>query len=446
MKRVITGKLIEWKNKPNRKPLILKGVRQVGKTFILRNFGETEFKGVHYFNFEKDSNLHKIFLSDLDPQRIIQELGLVTGKKIDSLHDLIIFDEIQECPKALTSLKYFNEELTELAICCAGSLLGVHLGSSSFPVGKVDLLTLFPMNFQEFLLANGEEEIVSVIEKVHLTKTFPLVLHDKLWGLLKQYFIVGGMPEAVSLYQANKEDLSISFKKVREIQTAIYSGYLADMAKHSGNVNAMHLDRVFKSVPEQLSRTQDGSAPKFKFKGILPNISQYTRLANVFDWLDTAGLIHKIPITNQGLPPLKAYIKESAFKLFMFDIGMLGAIADLSPQTILNYDYGTYKGFFAENFILQELLAANKGPLYTWHEGTAEIEFLLELQGIVVPIEVKSGGTTHAKSLGVFAKKYQPPFTVKVTSNPLSVREDTLVQNYPLYLASQISFKNQPQN
>lgn len=436
MKRLITNKLLKWKTGATRKPLILRGVRQVGKTFALKKLGETEFPTYHYFNFEKETNLHKVFVSDLDPERIIQELSLASGTKINKKQDLIIFDEIQACPRALTSLKYFNEEQTETAICCAGSLLGIHLGDESFPVGKVDILTLHPMNFEEFLLACKQDEIVDLFRSLKKGHLLPSVLHEKLWGFLKHHFIVGGLPEVVASYLAKKEDLLSTFQEARNIQTNLYNGYLADMAKHSGKINAMHLDRVFKSVPEQLSRQQDGSAPKFKFKGIIPNISQFSRLATVIDWLEAAGLVHKVHIANSGMLPLRANTKDSAFKLFMFDIGMLGALANLSPKTILDYSYGTYKGFFAENFVLLELLSVNKGCVSAWHEATSELEFVMEVEGAAIPIEVKSGGNLRSRSLSVFQDKYKPPFSVKITSKELLIRDDVLIHNYPLYLAS----------
>jgi len=433
MKRLITKRLQEWKKSQTRKPLILDGVRQVGKTYTLLELGK-QFDDCHYFDFEKEPALHRIFDYDLDPKRILQELALNKNSSINQRKDLIFFDEIQECPSALTSLKYFHEELPHVAICSAGSLLGVHLNQKSFPVGKVDMLRLRPMSFEEFLLANGEGLAVKAIKEASYEQ-FPTILHDKLWSLLKHYFIVGGLPEVVKTYVQEKSDYVSAFAKVRTLQNTLYKGYVADMTKHSGKVNAMHLERVFKAVPEQLSKEQDSLSSKFQFRGVVPKIKEYSRLVGAIDWLQKAGLIVKVSIVNQGLLPFSAYCKENTFKLFMFDVGMLGALSSLSPNAILGYEYGSYKGYFAENFVLQEFLANEKGPLYAWQESSAQVEFLIEKAGRVIPIEIKAGNVTKAKSLRVFAEKYKPPFRVKISGKPMSVSNDGLVRNYPLYLA-----------
>jgi predicted AAA+ superfamily ATPase len=431
MKRLILKNLQEWRSSKTKKPLIVDGVRQVGKTYILQEFGKG-FAACHYFNFEKEKQLAKIFEPDLDPKRIVKELALAKGIQVNSSKDLVIFDEIQECPKALTSLKYFNEELPELALSSAGSLLGVHLNGASFPVGKVDLLNLRPMNFEEFLMALGEDRIIEVLHQ-GIRSGIPGVLHDKLWGFFLHYLVVGGLPEVVVGYRKSRDNLVDAFAKVREIQNNLITGYLADMAKHSGKVNAMHLERTFKSVPEQLSREQDGSAPKFKFKGIVPNVRSYERLANVIDWLEKAGLVIKVPICNKGMLPFSAYTKENTFKLFMFDVGILGALSNLSPKTIIDYEYGTYKGYFAENFVLQELYAKRNETVYSWQENTAQIEFLAEEDGKIIPIEVKAGNSIKSKSLGVFFKKYNPETRIRVTGLPLGKFRDGFL-GCPLYL------------
>jgi predicted AAA+ superfamily ATPase len=276
---------------------------------------------------------------------------------------------------------------------------------------------------------------------------FPSVLHDKLWNLMLHYFIVGGLPEVVKTYVTRKSDYVSAFSAVRRLQATLYKNYLADMSKHCGKVNAMHLERVFKSVPEQLSREQDSSAPKFKFKDVIPKIKDFHRLAGTIDWLEKAGLIVKVSIANQGLLPFSAYCKENSFKLFMFDIGMMGALSNLPPKTILDYDYGTYKGFFAENFVLQELLTCGHETVYSWQESTAQVEFLLEENGAVIPLEVKAGSTIkHAKSLGVFASKYNPPYRVKISGRPLPERKSEDVLNCPLYLVGSFFLNSKTQN
>ena len=355
MKRSFFKNLIAWKKKENRKPLIIKGVRQVGKTYLLKEFGKG-FSAFHYVNFEKDPDLLKIFEKNLDPKRIIEGLEFYLDGSIDIRKDLVIFDEIQACPKALTSLKYFYEELPELYLCAAGSLLGIHLSPTSFPVGKVDLLTMRPLSFEEFLMAIEDRRGLKALKDYANDKEVPEVAHDHLWERLKHYFIVGGMPEAVLIFSQRKENLYQAFSEVRKKQSDLVLAYYADMAKHSGKVNALHIERVFKSVPNQLQKAHDGSSSKFKFKGVIPGVSHYNRLMGAIDWLEAAGLVFKVSIVNSGKLPFKAYTKENTFKLLLFDIGILGSMSGLSPQVILDYDYGSFKGFFAENFVAQEFI------------------------------------------------------------------------------------------
>jgi uncharacterized protein len=438
MKRTCLQKLLEWKNKQDRKPLILKGVRQVGKTYLLKEFGKAFFTKYHYINFERNPNLFEIFSKNLDPRRIVEDLSFHLNKKIDINNDLLIFDEIQECPKALTSLKYFQEELPELNLCSAGSLLGIYLGDASFPVGKVDMITLYPMSFTEFLKANNEEQLLNVINNFGKEKSISETAHKLIWEKLKHYFITGGMPEIVSVYCKYKKDPFKAFIEVRKKQESIVLAYFADMAKHSGNVNAMHLNRLFKSVPAQLEKAMDGSTEKFKFKDIVPGISHYSRLVNAIDWLENMGLIIKVHIVNYGKQPFAAYSKENAFKLFLFDIGILGSLCNLSPKTILNYDYGSYKGYFAENFVLQELLYSGKNPPFCWHEKKSEIEFLLEKNGDVIPVEVKSGNITKSKSLSIFSLKYNPKFSIVLSAKPYNYLSSKKTYYTPLYMVEQI--------
>ena len=436
MKRKIYQKLEEWKNRKNRKPLILKGTRQVGKTYILKRFGQEAFDKFHYVNFEEDEALSRIFINDLKPKRILQDLSFYVESSIDMEKDLIIFDEIQACPRALTSLKYFQEQLAGLAICAAGSLLGIHLGNSSFPVGKVEQIEMFPMCFEEFLAASGEIRLLDVLQNCALDTVIPETAHSLLWDQLKIYFVVGGLPEIIQTYLDYKEDLFLSLMTVRERQTNLINAYLADIAKHSGKQNAMHIERVWKNIPAQLAREQDGSAQKFRFKGVVPGIKAYSRLAGPIDWLNTARLIIKIYIVNSGEAPFSAYTAENRFKLCFFDVGMLGAMSQLSSKTILDYDYGTYKGYFAENFIAQEFRYAETPQIYSWREKTAEVEFLREKYGQVLPVEVKSGWVTQAKSLKVFSDKYNPPYRTVMSAKNLNIDHKNRIHHYPLYLAA----------
>ena len=434
---MLIDSLSAWKKNPNRKPLIIRGARQIGKTYILNEFGKNHFLRYHYFNFEKEGSLASLFDFDLNPKRILNELNFRLNFTIDITQDLLIFDEIQACPRALSSLKYFNEDLPQLALCSAGSLLGIHLNNSSFPVGKVDMLSMYPLSFLEFLEANGDERYIDLITQ-HINEPLPETLHNYLWNQLKIYFITGGLPEVVKIFLDKKDNPYQAFQEVREKQEQLIIAYHADMAKHSGKVNAMHLDRLWNSIPSQLAQSIDGSAKKFKFKDVLPGVSRYDRLATSIDWLEAAGLIIKIPICHSGQLPFLAYTKENAFKLLCFDVGILGALSGLAPQVILNYDYGSYKGYFAENFVAQELLISRR-KLFCWEEGESEIEFLLEEAGKVIPIEVKSGFSTRAKSLQSFKERYHPIFEVILSAKNYCVDERRKIYYFPLYFAHQLS-------
>ncbi|OGT29720.1 MAG: hypothetical protein A3E87_08710 [Gammaproteobacteria bacterium RIFCSPHIGHO2_12_FULL_35_23] len=435
MKRHIFQSLTTWQHKKDRKPLIIKGARQIGKTYILKELGKNQFPAYFYINFERDQTLHQLFKKDLAPARLLSDLNFYFRTTINPNQDLLIFDEIQACPNALTSLKYFHEEMPELALTCAGSLLGITLNAGSFPVGKVDFLNMYPMTFLEFLLGTGEDQLYKLLNHLTLESEIPLTAHNQLWDYFKLYLIIGGLPEIVNYYAQNKQNLNSSLLFIRQKQSELILAYYADIAKHSGKINAMHIDRVWRSVPNQLSTQHNHSARRFTFKGIIPGIDRYSRLANVIDWLETANLLVKQSITHCAQLPLSAYTKENIFKLFMFDVGLLGAMIDLSPKVILDYDYGSYKGYFAENFVAQAFLASGLTHLYSWHEGSSEIEFLKEVNGLLLPVEVKSGWVTQAKSLKVFNDKYHPPYRTIFSAKNLLIDKKNLIHYYPLYLA-----------
>ncbi len=434
MKRNIEKKLVCWKTKKYRKPLIVRGARQVGKTFSLKKFGQENFSDVHYINFEENEVMARVFDDDLNPERIINDLSFKLRKSINLTEDLLIFDEIQAAPRALTSLKYFMEELPELAVCSAGSLLGVHLGESSFPVGKVEFLDMFPMTFSEFLIAVGEIDACGFITSAKAGVPLSALVHEHLWQQFKLYCVIGGLPEVVKTYSVSKDDLFVTLQHVREQQKALITAYQADVAKHSGKQNSMHIERLWRNVPSQLAREQDGSASKFRFQDVIPGIKRYAKLAGTIDWLIAAGLLIRVPIVNKAMLPLSAYTKENRFKLYMFDIGILGAVSNLSPEVMLNYDYGSYKGYIAENYAAQEFLAAGQENLYSWNEGTAEVEFLYEHGGNILPVEIKSGWVTQAKSLQVFTKKYAPLYRTVISAHNLRITDEGKHHNYPLYL------------
>ncbi len=380
--------------------------------------------------------LAKVFESDLDPKRIIDQLNFYRNLSINITDDLVIFDEIQAIPKAITSLKYFQEDMPQLAICSAGSLLGVKLNHGSFPVGKVHTMFLYPMDFVEFLHAIGENLSADLIETCKIDTVIPPLAHDRIWECLKWYFVVGGLPEAVNCFIENKDNLFVAFEKVRSIQLQLITDYYADMAKHSGKVNAMHIDRIWLSIPNQLASHIDSSSKRYQFHGVVEGIDRYSRLANAIDWLENAGLVIKVPVIHDATPPLSAHTKENHFKLFVFDVGVLGALSGLSPKTIHEYDYGTYEGFFAENFVAQEFISSNCKELFTWQDGRSEVEFIRNIEGDILPIEVKSGTVTHAKSLQKFMEKYHCKYRTIMSGRPLLIDLRNGFENYPLYLAS----------
>lgn len=435
MKRDIFDQLKAWKDKKDRKPLILRGVRQVGKTYILQAFAEACFPAAHYLNFEKDEKLKAIFERDLNPQRIVQEISFYLNRPIDTDRDIVIFDEVQNIPRSLTALKYFCEEMPRLAVCAAGSLLGVHLGEASFPVGKVEFMDMFPMSFPEFLEGIGDTRSAELIKSCKDTENISEVVHSYLWEQLKKYFVVGGLPEVVNVYAQSADNLFLAVENVRKKKEDLLATYHADMAKHCGKQNAMHIERLWKNVPAQLAREQNGSASKFRFKGVLPGISRFSKLSGAIDWLEAAGLIVKVPIVNSGGLPFSAHAVENSFKLYIFDVGILGVLSGLPAKTILDYDYGTYKGYFAENYAAQEFRCSGIHDLFCWKEKTSEVEFLREVGGAVIPIEIKSGWVTKSKSLKVFTEKYKPAYRVVFSAKLLSIDRNSGLHQYPLYLA-----------
>jgi len=416
MERSLYKKLVQWKKKKYRRPLILRGARQVGKTWLLTSFGNNEFANTHTINFEKQPSACSLFDGDLTPDFLLKNLELYLEQSINPQHDLIFFDEIQDCPRALTSLKYFAEELPVQAVCCAGSHIGLSMAEASFPVGSIDTLTLYPMTFREYLYAKQE----SLIEVLDAPPPIAQAFHNRLWDELKTYYFVGGMPEAVQSLINHGAVSHNAFESVREIQSRLILGYQADFAKHSGKINAAHINRVFNNIPEQISHTiDDSSVSRYRFKEAVPGLSKFSQLAGPIDWLIQAGLILPVYIVNFPAIPLRSRKKINTFKLFLFDIGILGAMAGLSVQNIMAQDFGTYKGFMAENYAAQELITSGFSELYSWKGKTSEIEFILDLAGKIIPVEVKSGTRiSRAKSLSVYREKYKPEEEVIVSALP----------------------------
>jgi predicted AAA+ superfamily ATPase len=438
MKRKIERKLSLWQRSKSRNPLILHGLRQCGKTYVLKSWGRQHFPRVHYINFEQDAMICKIFAGNFEPSRILRELSFYLKISIDPGQDLLIFDEIQTCPRALTSLKYFCEDLPTMAIVAAGSLLGLHLGVGSFPVGKVAFLPMYPLSFEEFLLALEEHQLLEIMEQEDLVLPLPQVAHARLWECMTWYMVTGGLPEVVAAFIEEKNHSYATWEKVREKQKQLLLAYYADFTKHSGKENAMHIERVWRAVPSQLAANQEASAKRFQFSHVVPGIDRYQGLVGAIDWLTAAGLILPCAITNQASLPLSAFCKNSLFKLYCADVGLLGALADLPPQSILEQNYGTYKGYFAENFVAQEFTSSSEGTLISWQKERAEIEFVKPWQSAVIPIEVKAGSIIRAKSLQKFISTYKPPFSIVLNGSAGKNGDKDQVHHYPLYLASKI--------
>jgi uncharacterized protein len=438
MKRTLYKELLAWKSSPMRKPLVLKGARQVGKSYLLDYFGKNDFLNYHVFNFEEDKSLAAVFGENLDPKKILTDLSIHGGKRIDLKTDLIILDEIQECPRAITSLKYFCESMPEVAICCAGSLLGISLSSESFPVGKVEFQTLFPMNFYEFMEALNETPLLEILDSSSETDFISETAHQKLWQFLKEYYVTGGMPQVVSEYIMERDNPYEAMNRARKIQKELIEGYFRDFAKHSGKTNSMHIVSVFEDIPMQLSTNVAESVKRYRFKGVLPGKKSYFELSGPINWLEKAGLILKTKICNRAELPLESFCKNNIFKLYVFDIGILGCMLDLPFEAIIAQDYGISKGYFAENFVAQEFTSSGVSKLYAWKERNSEIEFLRIIKGEIVPVEVKSGQRTQAKSLQQYNLKYSPKSSIKISGKTLNRINKGEISNIPLYLTGKI--------
>ncbi len=435
MKRFLYEKLNSWKGKQRRKPLLLRGARQVGKTHLLKEFGDKEFANYHYLNFEKQPELAKIFDSNLDTSRILNEISLRLGRNVQVTTDLLIFDEIQACPKAITALKYFCEDKPELAVCAAGSLLGVMMSSESFPVGKVEFLDLYPMTFSEFLLAKNKQSLLAELENAVKTKNISLTAHTILWEHLKEYYVVGGMPEIVSRYVNSELSGSNLHEEIRAVQHDLIDTYYKDFAKHAGPINAMHIAGVFENVPRQLAQNIDDSVRRYRFKDVLPNKRSFTELSGPIDWLVRAGLLIQVKITEHVEIPLEAFCQDNFFKLYLFDVGLLGCLLDLNVSAILDEKYGIIKGYFSENFVATQLIASTIKPLYAWNKVNSKIEFIVNHEAQIIPIEVKAGHRTQAKSLSQYIKRYQPKSAFMITGQPMQINSERVLQKIALYQA-----------
>jgi len=428
MERTLIRDLLLWKEKEERKPLILKGVRQCGKTYLLKDFGNRYYDSVAYFNFEETDSLASVFEKDYDTKRMIFELELFLGRSIDPGTTLIILDEIQECGRALTAMKYFCENAPEYHIVCAGSLLGIALHNKlSFPVGKVDFLTLYPMSFSEFLRACGSEALADHVESFKKGDTVSELIGDKLTSFLRQYYITGGMPEVVAAWQKNG-----NIEEVERIQQNIINSYELDFAKHAPAKDFPKLTAIWRSIPEQLAKENT----KFFFSHVKKGWRSKD-LEDALEWLIAAGLVYKVCKIEKPFIPLSSYADDTSFKLYMADIGILRKLSKLPYEVILDTTphYREFKGSLTENYVLCELVKSVDETLYYWSSGnTAEVDFILQSGAEIVPIEVKSERNVKARSLAEYRKKYTPKYSVKTSMKNETNGEEVL--NIPLYLIS----------
>jgi len=435
MKRDIYSRLLKWKSDVFQKPLILKGARQTGKTYILKEFGKREFEDTAYFNFEEDPDLKKFFEGSLNPSKILEKLSIYREKTIKPGKTLIFFDEIQESPEALTSLKYFSELDEKYCVVSAGSLLGIKLGSSAaFPVGKVTFLELFPFSFGEFLDGLGKEKLRNLLNNVSDIKPIDDVFHNELLNDLRLYFYIGGMPEAIKLYSEDK-DLS----KIRKIHEDILKGYENDFRKHTGKSETIKIINIWRAIPSQLAKENK----KFQYS----EISKYARAREyneIITWLEDAGLVYKSYNIKIPKLPLSGYREENIFKLFLLDVGLLGTMLNLSPKTIIdgNLLFSEYNGAYTENYVAQELISAGFRDLYYWtSERIAEIDFVISYNENIYPLEVKAGNSKKKKSLKVYGEKYKHSILSRSTTR--NFKHDGEIYNYPLYAVNKFPCLNE---
>ncbi len=424
MKRLIMDQLIHWKESEYRKPLLLMGARQVGKTWLMNEFGKLCYKKVAYVTFFNNSRMKSVFDSDYDIERLLLNINAETHIAVTPGDTLIIFDEIQECPKAVESLKYFCESASEYHVIAAGSLLGVAIHDGiSFPVGKVDQMHVYPLSFEEFLLAAGEETLVNVLlEKKY---TYLADLKEKYIHWLRNYLYVGGMPEVVSRFLATKD-----YDTVRQLQNQILEQYRLDFGKRAKNEFKTRIEQVWDSLPGQLSKENK----KFFF-GQIKKGARMKDFELAIQWLCDAGLVYKVTrVTKPGVP-LKAYEEIEAFKLFLLDVGLIGAMCNLNSQTVIegNRAFVEFKGALTENYVLQQIKANTTYRVfyYATSDATFELDFLLDTEKGPLPIEVKAEENLRAKSFKTYCEKYAPEIAVRTSM--ANYREESWMTNIPLY-------------
>lgn len=429
MYRYKFNELKKWKESENRKPLIIRGARQVGKTWLMKEFGKKEYEKCAYINFDENNRMINLFSGDFDIERIIQGLKIESGVNIEPENTLIIFDEVQETPKALTALKYFCENANQYHIVAAGSLLGVAMHEGiSFPVGKVDFLDLYPLNFKEFLRALGEDDLVNLIEQndINLINVFS----DKLKNYLKQYLYIGGMPEVVETYVSTKD-----FKKFERDKKFCWQHYEQDFSKHAPNNIVPRIRQLWNNIPTQLAKENK----KFIY-GLIKQGARAREYEIALSWLIDCGLVYQVNRVNACKIPLSAYQDFNAFKLYMLDVGLLCAMAKLDAISIIegNDIFVEFKGALSEQYVLTELKTSIESPIFYWSadKGTAEVDYIIQLGINNVPIEVKSNENLQAKSLKSFIQRYGTKINVRTSMSNYEKQENLV--NIPLYLISNI--------
>ena len=428
MKRFILDRLIKWKESKYRKPLILKGARQIGKTYILKQFGEENYEGVAYFNFDHDEDLYNLFNNTKDPKRILEQLSFIYGKAILPEKTLIIFDEIQECPNALNSLKYFQEEANEYHIVCAGSLLGIRLSHTSFPVGKVEFLNMYPMTFSEFLIADNCENLVEYMKSIKEVENIPDIFFNQLEEKLKAYFIIGGMPEAVNVWVKEKD-----MELVNTVQENILKAYESDFSKHTQNSEANKISLILNSIPSQLAKENK----KFLYQTIKEG-ARAREYENSLNWLNDANLIYKVYNVTKTDFPLKAYNDLNSFKIYMNDVGLLRRMSNLDSRIVVEGDklFEEFKGAFTENYVLNMLcIIFDVVPNYFTFDRH-EIDFVIQYRNNIIPIEVKADKSNNNISLTRYNEKFNNDLSIRFSMNNL--KKDGKIINIPLFLIEYI--------
>lgn len=424
MYRKIMRNLIEWKNSKERKPLILRGARQVGKTYIIKQFGTENYEGVAYFNFDYDKELYTLFQNTKNPSRILEQLAFIYGKAIKPEKTLIVFDEIQECPDALNALKYFEEEAKSYHIISAGSLLGIRLSHTSFPVGKVDFLDMYPMTFTEFLEADNQKSLVEYMESINKIESIPNIFYDKISEKLKAYFIIGGMPEAVNSWVKEK-----NMEKVNKIQDNILRAYESDFSKHTSNIEANRISIIWNSIPSQISKENK----KFLYQ-VAKNGARAREYEGAVNWLKDANIVNKIYNVTKPSMPLISYNDLSSFKMYLNDVGLLRKMTDLDSKVIIEGDklFQEFKGALTENYVLQTLIAIGLNPYYYTFNNRYEIDFIIQYKNEIIPIEVKSSKNRNNASLKIYNERNNPKTRIRFSTRNLNKDENFI--NIPLFM------------